>query len=286
MPFLAQQLSMDGTTYRVSSKAVLLASGGFGKNQEMMEEYNPDYVNFFIQSPVSQTGDGLILAEKAGADFVCMDRGMTSFFTASRSKRPVAFLHMSVPLILVNAHGERFTNERGSYKHYLHEFENPEHGGRFYFIFDAEGEALATKLMVYDDYLYDTGDLMEFDSIEQMAEELDLPNLVETVNTTMDNALNGAEDPLGNPSLPVFELNGKMYAIQVENGPYITHGGVKIDVNTHVLTADDAIIPGLYAAGDVTGSAEERDGVAYGNGATQSVAFGMVAGETIAKDIS
>ena len=53
----------------------------------------------------------------------------------------------------------------------------------------------------------------------------------------------------------------------------------------HVINTEGEIIPGLYAAGDVTGSAEERDGVAYGNGATQSVAFGMAAGETIAAEI-
>ncbi|GHV16960.1 flavocytochrome c [Spirochaetia bacterium] len=275
----------DGVTYRVSSKAVILASGGFAQNKEMMQQYNPDYINFYIQAPVSATGDGLILAQKAGADYVCMDTGMTSFFTAYNSKRPIPFLHLSVPLVLVNAQGERFTNERGSYKKYLHEFEKPEHGGRFYFVFDAEGAAITMASLSYPNFLFDTGDLLEFDGIDEMARKLNLPNLAATVNTTMSNALTETADPLGNPRLPVFELNNKMYALRVENGPYITHGGVKTDVDTRVLTPADAPIPGLYAAGDVTGSAECRDGVAYGNGATQALAFGVVVGETVVKDI-
>jgi fumarate reductase flavoprotein subunit len=65
----------------------------------------------------------------------------------------------------------------------------------------------------------------------------------------------------------------------------LTTGGLRIDPSSHVLTQEGKIIPGLYAAGDVTGSVEQKDGVTYGYGFDSAMAFGAIAADTIAEQV-
>ena len=67
---------------------------------------------------------------------------------------------------------------------------------------------------------------------------------------------------------------------------YLTTGGLAIDTEAHVLKEDGSIIAGLYAGGDVTGSIEEKDGKKYGMGFDAALAYGYIAGETIAKELA
>ena len=72
------------------------------------------------------------------------------------------------------------------------------------------------------------------------------------------------------------------YAIKVTAGIHHTMGGVKINTNTQVLTADDVAIPGLYAAGEVTGGVHGANRLG-GNAVSDFVVFGRIAGEQAAK---
>ena len=62
-------------------------------------------------------------------------------------------------------------------------------------------------------------------------------------------------------------------------------GGLAIDTDCHVLTEDKKAIPGLYAAGDVCGSIEEKDAKQYGMGFDAALTYGYVMGETLKKEI-
>lgn len=79
--------------------------------------------------------------------------------------------------------------------------------------------------------------------------------------------------------------NGDTFALRVDTNVYLTTGGLKIDPDSHVLTQEGKIIPGLFAAGDVCGSIEQKDGLTYGYGFASAMSFGAVAADTIAKDI-
>ena len=237
---------------------------------------------------MSNTGDGLFLAKEAGGAWICMDQGITATNKSYTSKSNTIFFYKDVPLILVDANGERLVNEVSSYKKYLRKFKEPQYGGRFYYVFDEMGFALAHDSDKYDlsyQYLIDKGDIVEYDSVEDMMEKLDLPNLKTTIEHVNKIAKGEEEDEFGNKSLPYLETRGKMYAMRIEPGAYITHGGIKIDPETRVLREDDSVVKGLYSAGMTTGSMEIRDGGDYGNGNCQALAFSLQAAETIIKDI-
>lgn len=278
----------DGREWTVHAKAVLLATGGWMQNRELVEEYCPDYADYYVNAPVSNTGDGLFLAKEAGGAWICMDQGITATNKAYTSKSNTIFFYKDVPLILVDANGERLVNEVSSYKKYLRKFKEPQYGGRFYYVFDEVGFALAHDSDTYDlsyQYLINKGDIVEYESLDALSEQLDLPHLKETVEQVNRIANGEEEDEFGNKTLPYLETKGKMYAMRIEPGAYITHGGIKIDPQTRVLREDDTVIKGLYSAGMTTGSMEIRDGGDYGNGNCQALAFSLQAAETIASDI-
>jgi len=64
-----------------------------------------------------------------------------------------------------------------------------------------------------------------------------------------------------------------------------TMGGVVINTDTQVLDTEGNIIPGLYAAGDVCGSIEEKDAKQYGMGFDAALTYGYIMGETLKKEI-
>ena len=281
-------VSDDGTQWTVRAKAVLLCTGGWMQNKELVEQYAPDYAGFYVNAPFHNTGDGLFLAQSAGGAWTMMDRGITSTNKAFTSKSNTIFFYTDIPILLVDANGQRFVNERSSYKKYLRLCTQPEHGGRFYYIFDKVGFALAHDSDNYDisyQYLIDKGDIVEYGSVEAMAEDLDLPHLAETIDSVNAIARGEAEDEFGNEELPSIETRGKLYAMRIEPGAYITHGGIKIDPETRVQREDDSVVKGLYAAGMTTGSMEVRDGGDYGNGNCQALAFSLKAAETIVSDL-
>lgn len=274
----------DGTIHTVSAQAVLLATGGWMNNPELVEEYVPEYRDYYVNALVTNTGDGLFLARDMGADWVGMDAGITSTNKAYHSKNNTIFFSTDIPIVLVNAHGQRFVDESSSYKQYLRQCKDPKHGGAFYYIFDEVGWELAHDSDTYDlsyYWLIDHKDIVEYENAADLAEKLDMPDLLATLEASNAVANGEAEDEFGRKNLPYLQTDRKMYAMRIEPGAYITLGGLRIDPDAHVLRADMSPVSGLYAAGLVTGSVEALDGGDYGNGNTQALAYGLQAAETI-----
>lgn len=279
----------DGVTHDVQAQAVLLATGGWMNNRELVEEYLPEYKDYYVNALISNTGDGLFMAQKVGGDWVGMDAGITSTNKAYHSKNNTIFFSTDIPIVLVNAHGERFVDESSSYKKYLRQCKDPKHGGAFYYIFDEVGWELAHDSDTYDlsyYWLIEHKDIVEYENAEDLAQKLEMPELLETLAASNEVALGNAEDEFGRKNLPYLQIDRKMYAMRIEPGAYITLGGLRIDGAAHVQRADQSTIPGLYAAGLVTGSVEALDGGDYGNGNTQALAYGLQAAETILSELS
>lgn len=278
----------DGVTHTVDAKAVLLATGGWMNNRELVEEYLPEYKDYYVNALISNTGDGLFMAKEVGGDWVGMDAGITSTNKAYHSKNNTIFFSTDIPIVLVNAHGERFVDESSSYKKYLRQCKDPQHGGAFYYIFDEVGWELAHDSDTYDlsyYWLIEHKDIVEYENAEDLAQKLEMPELLDTLAKSNAVALGEGEDEFGRKNLPYLQTDRKMYAMRIEPGAYITLGGLRIDNLAHVQRADLSAIPGLYAAGLVTGSVEALDGGDYGNGNTQALAYGLQAAETILADM-
>lgn len=278
----------DGTTYRVSSKAVLLASGGYIGNRELMEQYQPEELKFPLMGPPWATGDGLLLGQEAGAALETMDQGVTSHYSGAVSHAEISYIHYVCPGVVVNGSGARFVSESMEYKQALRVFKDQETTD-FYWVFDEvsrQGMVPSGNSYRLDyTFLLETGDATEAKDYRELAEKLDLPDLVATLDAVNECAINGAEDEFGNEGLRAMLVDGPMYAIKVTPTPYIAQGGLKVDPACHVQREDGANIAGLYAAGDVVGSVENRDGAMYRIGLTQAIAFGLIAGRTMAQEI-
>ena len=281
----------DGTTYEVTADAVMLASGSFGKNEELVDKYFPQMSGFELNCPVNNTGDGFLLGRKYGADISTMGGYVPGFLASYDSHFELAFMHHTTPGIIVNINGDECIN------HYNNNHENmqkakadPANGDTFYFIFD---NAAAASTRNYGDYLMDTyegifekGEVKHYDTIEDAAKALNLPNLRKSIEKNNELALKGEPNEFGRKNLTYIaaETEG-IWAIRVDPNYYLPTGGLKIDYGTHVIDTDDKIIPGLYAAGDVVGSIEAKQGFNYTDGFTAAMSYGSIAAKTIAKEL-
>ncbi|WP_180326613.1 FAD-binding protein [Raoultibacter phocaeensis] len=278
----------DGTVYHIASKAVMLASGGYISNNELMEQYQPDELKFPLMGPPWATGDGLLLGQEAGAALETMDQGVTSHYSGAVSHAEISYIHYVCPGVVVNGSGARFVSENMEYKQALRVFKD-QPTTDFYWVFDEvsrQGMVPSGNSYRLDyTFLLETGDATEAGNYQELAEKLNLPDLTATLDAVNECARNGAVDEFGNEKLRAMLLDGNMYAIKVTPTPYIAQGGLKVDPACHVQKEDGTPIAGLYAAGDVVGSVENRDGAMYRIGLTQAIAYGLIAGETMSAEL-
>ena len=266
----------DGRTWKVTADAVLLATGGFAYNKEMLAEYYPEYQDFRFNGVSGNTGEGITMGIEAGAGTECFDRDLGAYPAAYDSKFEVAFITMTVPGFIVNGKGDILphTNhvELGNAR--LDE----ENGDRFYYIFDEEGVEAMKKSTTYGlSYasVFERNEVKHFGSLGDAESVLKLPDLSRSV------AANNEEAAAGKRGKSYLETRDGLYALRIEPQYYITTGGLKIDTRARVLTPEGTAIPRLYAAGDVAGSIEEKDGLLYGYGFPSALIYGYIAAETI-----
>ena len=166
---------------------------------------------------------------------------------------------------------------------------NKDNGDTFYYVFD---EASAVKLRDSESYgfngyvaMFEKGEAVHYDSVEKASEELNLPNLAESIEANNAAALAGEPDEFGRRNCPYIETRDGLWAIRVDPTFYLTTAGLAIDTDCHVLNEEKKAIPGLYAAGDVCGSIEEKDAKQYGMGFDAALTYGYIMGETLKKEI-
>lgn len=282
--------SSDGTIYQVKANAVILATGGYIMNNDLYAEYQPDDMKFPRTGPFWADGSGMLMArDDAGAAWCCMDMGATSHYHAGVSLAETSYLHYCVPGVVVNSNGDRFVNETISYIVALRKFKE-EPTTDFYWIFDEPAsyglQPGGNRFRIDYSFLHETGDIVRGENYQDLAEKIGLPNLVAALDAVNDCALNGAEDTCGNTSLTAMNLNGPMFACKIVPTPYIAQGGLLVDLDGRVQREDGSVIEDLYAAGDVTGTLENRDGANYMIGLTQAFGYGLIVGKTVAGDLA
>lgn len=258
-------------------EAVLMATGGFAANNEMLSEYMPQFADLPTWGQPGTTGDGIKMSEKVDAATVAMDGGMHLKLVNNDTKTSPNVRRG----ILVNVNGERFYDETTRLYSEMAKaaIDQPEKRG--YTIID--DQILADNEGMFDQYL-EEGLAKSADSLEELADELNMPNLVETV-TNYNVMVDEDEDTDFGRTLQLNSLTGdKFYAIEVEPHPYNTYGGLEIDEKAHVLNTEGEVIPGLYAAGEVTGSVEVQEGLEYTTGNGQALVFGRLAVETFMEE--
>ena len=283
----------DGSTWTVTAKAVCLTTGGFAANPEMIAEHYPEYAEYKFNCAPGSTGEGILMGQKAGGAVECMGRELGAFLSTTSqagSNFEIAFLYQTTPGIIVNASGAQFGNmmsdNHGMLGRGLRDAAN---GGAFFYITDESGRITTNKNELYamDTYkcLERRGDMVHFASVEEAAAALDLPQLEATIEAHNAHALAGEEDEFGRKNLPYLDTYNGIWIVSCIPTFYLTTGGLAIDTAGHVLTEDGKPVAGLYAAGDVCGSIEEKDGRPYAMGFDATMNYGYLMAETVIADL-
>ena len=267
-----------GNKVTVNAKAVILATGGFGANLDMVVQYKPDLAGFMTTNAAGIQGQGILMATEIGAATVDMEQIQIHPTVQADTASLITEGLRGDGAILVNANGERFIDEVGT-RDVVSAAEIAQPGSFSWLVVD---QKMVDASSVIQGYI-NRGLMLKGDSCEALAAELGIP--ADAFAATMEK-WNGyvaeKNDPdFGRTSFANPLDTAPFYAVKVTAGIHHTMGGLKIDPETHVLNAEGQIIPGLFAAGEVTGGVHGGNRLG-GNAVADFVVFGRIAGEQAA----
>ena len=265
--------------YTVNAKAVILATGGFGANFDLMCSFNPSLANAVTTNHPGATGDGILMAEAVGAATVDMEQIQLHPTVYQATSMLVSEKMRSLGAILVNQEGKRFTNDLAT-RDAVSAAELEQTGGYAYIIFD---QNLVDNNKSAAQYI-EQGMAVSGETYEALAEAMgvDVDAFVETMNTWNQAVADGEDKEFGrNNGMDADLSTAPYYAIQIAPGIHHTMGGIKIDPDTHVINTEGDVIPGLFAAGETTGGVHGGNRIG-GNAVCDFVVFGRIAGANAA----
>lgn len=269
----------DGKESLIKTKAVILATGGFAANQEMVVKYRPDLAGFTTTNHGGATGDGIDMALALGAALKDIDQIQTHPTVNPDTSTMYTEAVRGNGAILVNTEGKRFVNELETRdKVSAAILEQP--GQKSYLLFDQD---VRESLSAIEKYIKE-GIVVQADSIEELAQKagIDAEGLKKTVEEYSSYQESGTDGEFGRASMERPLTKAPYYAALSVPAIHHTMGGVKINTSTQVLKEDGSVIPGLYAAGEVTGGVHGANRLG-GNAVTDIVVFGRIAGENADK---
>ena len=268
----------DGNTVVVNAKSVILATGGFGANLDMVTQYKPELAGFMTTNAAGAQGQGIEMATAIGAGTVDMDQIQIHPTVEANTAALITEGLRGDGAILVNANGERFIDEVGT-RDVVSAAEIAQPGSYSWLIVD---QAMADASSVIQGYIK-KGYTKTGATYEELAKELDVdPAAFANTMETWNSYVEAKNDPdFGRTSFANPLNNGPYYAIKVTAGVHHTMGGVTINSATEVLKKDGTVIPGLFAAGEVTGGVHGANRLG-GTAVADFVVFGRIAGESAA----
>ena len=268
----------DGNTVVVNAKSVILATGGFGANLDMVTQYKPELAGFMTTNAAGAQGQGIEMATAIGAGTVDMDQIQIHPTVEANTAALITEGLRGDGAILVNANGERFIDEVGT-RDVVSAAEIAQPGSYSWLIVD---QAMVDASSVIQGYIK-KGYTKTGATYEELAKELDVdPAVFANTMETWNSYVEAKNDPdFGRTSFANPLNNGPYYAIKVTAGVHHTMGGVTINSATEVLKEDGTVIPGLFAAGEVTGGVHGANRLG-GTAVADFVVFGRIAGESAA----
>lgn len=263
----------DGT-YTIQAGAVIIATGGFGANSEMVVKSSPNLKGYLSSCSVGATGDGHKMAEAVGAQLENMDYIRVNFTYTTNDAHYYYYMGslFNTGAIFVNDAGQRFVNDQGAYGVGMKVVEQ---GGSGWAVFDnsiVDGVA--------DVHRYEKLGLFEkADTIEELAEKIgvDARTLADTIHTYQGYVEEGTDPEFGRAMLNMTFDEAPFYAARMTARVQGTFGGIHTNAEAEVLDSQGNAIPGLYAAGECA-----DDGTWGANPAAVNIVFGTIAGENAA----
>jgi fumarate reductase flavoprotein subunit len=269
----------DEKTYTVRAKAVVLATGGFGANNELAASLSPALRGFATTNHPGATGDGINLAEEAGAALVDMAEIQTHP-TYAPGKEMVTEAVRGNGAILVNMQGRRFVDEMET-RDVVSAAILAQEGQISYLLFD---DSVRKSLASIEDYIK-LKIVIEGESPEALASAIGAdPAVLAATVAAYNQAVTAKKDAeFDRTDMPRSLTAAPYYVIEVLPAVHHTMGGVKIDTEGRVISTTGDPIPGLYAAGEVTGGVHGGNRLG-GNALADIVTYGRIAGQNAAME--
>jgi len=258
--------------YMVAADAVVLATGGYGMNKEMIAWYRPTFAKMTSSNNITATGDGITLAKEIGASMTDIDWVQAHPTVGKDSRILISETVRGVGAILVNTDGKRFVNELTT-RDRASDAILKQKEGYAWLVFD---EQLIAKKKMVRGYEH-LGMLKKADTVEGLAKMTGMSALPETIKAYNAYQATGKDLAFGRSDMPLNLTKPPFYAVRVAPGIHHTMGGVAIDTDSEVLDLQSWPIPGLYAAGEVTGGVHGFNRLG-GNAIADTVVFGRRAG--------
>lgn len=251
--------------YNIMADAVIIATGGFSYNKDLLAKYAPGYEVLNTSNQMGATGDFVPVFEKYGFKLENMGtiRVIPTILVPSRD-----LTNSGAGSVYVNGDGKRFVNER---------LGGLEMGTA---ILDQDVTWMVVDTKKIDDNAnvrkqVKGGKFIEAATWEELADQMGVnkENFVKTIEEYNKNAEEGKEDEFGHTPERALLPDGPYYASKIESAVHMTKGGVSANEHAQILYEDGTVVEGLYGAGEVTWQS---------GGYSQSVVFGRISGQEAA----
>ena len=271
----------DGHKVTINAKSVVIATGGFGANAEMVEKYKPELKGFATTNAEGAQGQGIDMATAVGAATVDMDQIQihpTVHIEEDGNAHLITEGLRGDGAILVNAEGKRFYDEVSTRdKVSAAIIEQTDKSA--WLVVD---QSMVDKSAVIAGYIK-SGYTVTGATYEELAKAMgvDEATFVSTMNT-WNQAVEAKSDAEFNRTSFANPLTAApYYAIKITPAVHHTMGGIVINPKAEVLNEKGEAISGLFAAGEVTGGVHGANRLG-GNAVADFTVFGRIAGQSAA----
>jgi fumarate reductase flavoprotein subunit len=269
---------------QIATRAVLLATNGFGADADLVRQYLPEIAGAVYYGSDQSRGDALRIGTGLGADTGFLDAYQGHAALAMPSATLAGWATVMHGGFLVNSAGERFGDETTGYSEYAHE--SMEHAdGRAWIIIDRRVHDACLSFQDFADTAESRGIRWAAD-VAGLAEVtgIDPAGLVETVEQSHRLAKGDGEDRWGRRFWEA-PLEGELGAIFVQPALFHTQGGLRVDGNARVLGRTGNAIAGLYASGGAAMgiSGHGASGYLAGNGLLPAMGLAFLAADDVAR---
>ena len=271
----------DGSSYTLRAKAVIIATGGFGANLAMVARLQPSLTGFATLNHPGATGDAFDWVTAVGGATIQMANIQIHPTAEATNHILITEAVRGNGAILVNHEGRRFINEMDT-RDVVSAAILAQTRGEAYLVFDQDVRQSLASIETYaNQHLLLTGE-----TLDQLAEAAGIPAdaLTATMQRYAAQQKAGTDEDFGRTATQMTAPleTAPYYAVRVTPAIHHTMGGLMVNTGTQVLRADGTPIPGLYAAGEVTGGLHGANRLG-GNGVADIVVNGRLAGQAAAR---
>jgi fumarate reductase flavoprotein subunit len=271
-----------GGAERIPTRAVVLATNGFGADAALVSEHIPEIAGAVYHGSEGSTGDALRIGSRLGAATAYLDAYQGHAALAMPAATLAGWATVMHGGFLVDRHGRRFGDETRGYSEYAAEV-LAHAGGEAWIILDRRVHEACQEFQDYLDTVA-SGSVRWAEDVDELAAQagVDAGTLRRTVEQARSSAL-GEPDEFGR-SYWEAPLEPSYATIAVRPALFHTQGGLQVDAHARVLRQDGTPVPGVYASGGAaTGiSGHGAGGYLAGNGLLPAFGLAFLAAEDVA----